>query len=102
MHNPGDLVLNRASIERSRHLLLRVEISHIKTALFSRIECRKSANPVFAQQHLWEGPCLVRTAPHGLELFSPTVNPDEPNKPVMTIDYYSVEVSVLYISSSKS
>ncbi|CAM9190588.1 unnamed protein product [Ectocarpus sp. 13 AM-2016] len=42
-------------------------------------------------QTLWEGPCMVRTAPQGLEVFRPTANPEEPNKAIMTIDYYSVE-----------
>ena len=35
---------------------------------------------------------MVRTAPQGLEVFRPMANPEEPNKAVMTIDYYSVEV----------
>lgn len=43
-------------------------------------------------QTLWEGPCMVRTAPQGLEVFRPMANPEEPNKAIMTIDYYSVEV----------
>ncbi|CAM9205957.1 unnamed protein product, partial [Scytosiphon promiscuus] len=42
-------------------------------------------------QGLWEGPCMVRTAPQGLEVFRPMATPEEPNKVVMTIDYYSVE-----------
>eukprot|EP00752_Nemacystus_decipiens_P011328 g10066.t1 len=42
-------------------------------------------------QNLWEGPCMVRTAPQGLEVFRPMANPEEPNKAVTTIDYYSVE-----------
>lgn len=36
---------------------------------------------------------MVRTAPQGLEIFSPILNPNEVYKPVMTIDYYSIEVS---------
>lgn len=36
---------------------------------------------------------MVRTAPQGLEIFRPMANPEEPNKAIMTIDYYSVEVS---------
>lgn len=36
---------------------------------------------------------MVRTAPQGLEVFRPMANPEEPNKAVMTIDYYSVEVN---------
>ncbi len=36
---------------------------------------------------------MVRTAPQGLEVFRPMANPEEPNKAVMTIDYYSVEVT---------
>lgn len=36
---------------------------------------------------------MVRTAPQGLEVFRPMANPEEPNKTVMTIDYYSVEVT---------
>lgn len=35
---------------------------------------------------------MIRTAPQGLEVFRPMVNPEDPNKAVMTIDYYSVEV----------
>lgn len=35
---------------------------------------------------------MIRTAPQGLEVFRPMANPMEPNKAVMTIDYYSVEV----------
>lgn len=35
---------------------------------------------------------MVRTAPQGLEVFRPMANPEEPNKALMTIDYYSVEV----------
>lgn len=35
---------------------------------------------------------MVRTAPQGLEVFRPMANPEEPNKAIMTIDYYSVEV----------
>lgn len=37
---------------------------------------------------------MIRTAPQGLEVFCPMRNPEEPNKAVMTIDYYSVEVRV--------
>lgn len=37
---------------------------------------------------------MVRTAPQGLEVFSPMVNSEEPNKPIMTINYYSVDVSL--------
>lgn len=36
---------------------------------------------------------MVRTAPQGLEIFRPMANPGVPDKVVMTIDYYSVEVS---------
>ncbi|CAM9405507.1 unnamed protein product, partial [Ectocarpus sp. 4 AP-2014] len=42
-------------------------------------------------QTVWEGPCMVRTAPQGLEVFRPMANPEEATKAIMTIDYYSVE-----------
>ncbi|CAM9454595.1 unnamed protein product, partial [Pylaiella littoralis] len=51
----------------------------------------QAGNASSADQDLWEGPCMIRTAPQGLEVFRPMVNPEDPNKAVMTIDYYSVE-----------
>lgn len=36
---------------------------------------------------------MIRTAPQGLEVFRPMANNEEPNRAVMTIDYYSVEVN---------
>lgn len=44
---------------------------------------------------------MVRTAPQGLEVFRPMANPEEPNKVVMTIDYYSVEVNASTVSLAR-
>ncbi|CAM9397615.1 unnamed protein product, partial [Phaeothamnion confervicola] len=43
------------------------------------------------EEDMWEGPCLVRAAPQGLEVFNAARNPGEPGKPVAVVDYYSIE-----------
>lgn len=57
----------------------------------------RTCGPPLAHQDMWDGPCQVRPAPQGLEVFCPALNPEEPSKAVMVIDYYSIEVRIFFI-----
>ncbi len=60
--------------------------------------------PHESEQDKWEGSCMVRAAPQGLEIYNTEVQPDndaagDPKKPVAVMDYYAIE-SITAINDS--
>ncbi len=48
----------------------------------------------------WEGPCMIRAAPQGFEIYNTNMQPDKnAKKPVVVMDYYAIE-SVTAINDS--
>jgi hypothetical protein len=59
----------------------------------------QTASDTDREENKWEGPCMVRAAPQGLEVFSIANDSESAATPVSVLDYYAIE-SITAINDS--